>query len=153
MEKTRHRTFTDHRGRYTPIPHDTLGIAWTQTCISVNSKRFTFRGMHYQTDPPQTKYITVIKGSILDFTIDLSTNELDWARLDQDDAVLVGPDKAHGFLTLEDDTVVAYLVQGEWSPETEKSMVWSSHPRLRTMIGTICGPDGLTISEKDRLGK
>lgn len=153
MELIKHKTFADNRGSYTPIAHDTLGMSWTQTCISVNAKKFTFRGMHYQTDPPQTKYIKVVKGAIMDFAIDLATGELDMARLGTDDAVLIGPDKAHGFLTLEDDTVVAYLVRGEYSPSSERSMVWSSHPKLKRHIDAVCGAARLTISEKDRLGK
>lgn len=154
MEKIRHRTFVDHRGLYTPVSHHTLGKEWTQSCVSVNKRKFTFRGMHYQTDPPQTKYVKVVQGAIMDFAIDLETGELDWARLEQDDAVLIGPDKAHGFLTLDDDTIVIYLVQGEYNPASERSLVWSSHDKLRSKIEAMCGSaERLTISDKDRLGK
>lgn len=154
MEKISHKTFVDHRGSYTPVSHRTLGMEWTQSCVSVNKKKFTFRGMHYQTDPAQTKYVKVVQGAIMDFAIDLATGELEWARLEHDDAVLIGPDKAHGFLTLDEDTIVIYLVQGEYSPSTERSIVWSTHEGLRTRIEAMCGSaDRLTISDKDRLGK
>jgi len=154
MDKITHRTFADHRGSYTPVAHDTLGMEWTQSCVSVNDNKFTFRGMHYQTDPPQTKYVKVVRGSIIDFAVDLNTGELDSATLGPDDAVLIGPDKAHGFLTLEDDTIVVYLVQGLYNPVSERSMVWSTHEQLRVMVESLCGSaDALTISDKDRVGK
>jgi dTDP-4-dehydrorhamnose 3,5-epimerase len=154
MDKITHRTFADHRGSYTPVEHDTLGVEWTQSCISVNDKKFTFRGMHYQTDPPQTKYVKVVRGSIVDFALDLATGELDSATLGPNDAVLIPPDKAHGFLTLEDDTIVVYLVQGVYSPASERSIVWSTHEQLRAMVESLCGSaDAITISDKDRVGK
>ena len=73
MEKIKHLSFYDYRGSYSPINLRTLGIDWTQCSISVNNKEFTFRGLHYQTNPPQKKYIKVIQGEMLDFTLDLET--------------------------------------------------------------------------------
>ena len=153
MEIIKHPTFCDNRGSYTPIGLDTLGITWTQCCISYNENKFTFRGMHYQKNPAQTKYIKVIQGSIIDFAIDLETNELDYATVTKDDAVLIPNNKAHGFLTLETNTIVAYLVHGDWNPDEEHSLVWSSHEELSKMILDRVGESELTISEKDKIGK
>ena len=66
-----HRTFLDNRGSYTPIDVK----EWDQCSISINTHPFTFRGLHYQTNPPQTKYIKVIQGSIIDFLIDSANPE------------------------------------------------------------------------------
>lgn len=153
MKIIKHSTFNDNRGSYTPIPLDTLGMQWTQCCISVNEKKFTFRGMHYQTEPKQKKYIKVIQGKIIDFAIDLATGRLESATLDSNSAVLIPETKAHGFLTLEPNTIVAYLVHGEWNPDTEHSLVWFHHEELKRVIIDEIGSDDLVISEKDRLGK
>jgi dTDP-4-dehydrorhamnose 3,5-epimerase len=148
-----HKTFLDNRGSYTPIPLNTLEKTWDQCSISVNDKKFTFRGMHYQTNPPQEKYVKVIRGSIMDFTIDLTTNKLEYIKVGVNDAVYIPSDKSHGFLTLEPDTIVTYLVNGEYNPYTEHSIVWSSHEELKSTIEDLIGEHELVISDKDKLGK
>ena len=153
MEIIKHLTFCDNRGSYTPLSTDILGIDWTQCCISCNDKKFTFRGMHYQTNPPQEKYIKVIQGSIIDFIIDLKTNELDSVTLNKDSAVFIPDNKAHGFLTLEPNTIVAYLVKGVWDHESEHSLVWHEHLELNKIVTSIVEDNDLIISDKDRLGK
>lgn len=152
MEKIEHKTFKDNRGSYTPVLINTLGIEWTQCSVSVNDNKFTFRGLHYQIDPPQTKYVKVIKGLIIDFAVDLKTKEVESIILGEDDAVLVPNDKAHGFLTLEPDTIVLYLSQGEYNPKSEFSIPWLEIEGVRDEIIKYAGKSPLTISEKDTLG-
>ena len=55
MIEINHLTFNDNRGSYTPIPLNVLNEKWDQCSISVNDKIYTFRGLHYQTNPPQKK--------------------------------------------------------------------------------------------------
>ena len=73
MERINHRSFKDERGSYTPISTTVLDQKWEQCSVSINDEKFTFRGLHYQTNPPQTKYIKVVQGSIVDFMVDLET--------------------------------------------------------------------------------
>lgn len=153
MKLIKHNTFHDIRGSYTPISLDTLDIKWSQCSISVNENKFTFRGMHYQESPPQTKYIKVIRGKIIDFAYDLKTGELDWATLTDQDAVLIADTKAHGFLTLQDNTIVSYLVEGVWNPKTEKSIPWFQITELKEIVSNIIVESKLVISEKDKYGK
>ena len=152
QETLQHKTFNDSRGSYTPIQTNQLGIEWEQCSISVNDKRGTFRGLHYQTNPPQTKYIKVIKGSIIDFMLNLDTNELQYFTLGSNQAILVPDNMAHGFLTLEDDTIVTYMVKGEYNPDSEHSIVWHTIDELKEVI--LDNTDGyLIISDKDNEGK
>lgn len=153
MEVIKHNTFEDNRGSYTPIPLNIKGINWTQCSISINTSKYTFRGLHYQTNPPQTKYIKVIQGIIVDFMVDLESLELEMAILSNKDAVFIPSNKAHGFLTLAPDTIVSYLVEGEYNPESEHSIVWYTIPELKDLIGDIVNPHKLFISEKDEKGK
>ena len=152
MERIEHKTFKDNRGSYTPVLINTLGIDWTQCSVSVNDNKFTFRGLHYQIDPPQTKYIKVIKGSIIDFDVDLKTKEVESIVLGENDAVLVPNDKAHGFLTLESDTVVLYLSQGEYNPKSEYSIPWIEINDVYNEVLKYVGKTPITISEKDTHG-
>jgi dTDP-4-dehydrorhamnose 3,5-epimerase len=153
MKLLKSPTFKDNRGSYTPIQLDVLNIKWSQCSISYNQNKYTFRGMHHQENPPQTKYIKVVKGSIIDFIYDLKTNEVDYIKVDENSAVLVDKTKAHGFITLEPETIVAYLVEGEYNPNSEHSIVWDTIPEIKSEIYKIIGESELVISEKDSKGK
>jgi len=148
-----HLTFNDNRGSYTPISTYELGIEWDQCSISTNDKKGTFRGLHYQTNPPQTKYIKVIRGSIIDFMLNLDTKELHYFTLDSNQAILVPDNMAHGFLTLEDDTIVTYMVKGEYNPESEHSIVWHTIDEVKEIILYNLQGNDLIISHKDNEGK
>lgn len=144
-----HKTFEDERGSLTPLILD----GWEQVNITYNKFKNTFRGMHYQTEPPQTKYIKVVKGSIIDYLYNLETGELGEYKIDNQSSILVPNNCAHGFLTLEDDTIISYLVKGEYNPKTEHSIVWSSIPELKLSIENKIGECELIISDKDKIGK
>lgn len=153
MELFEHKTFLDSRGSYTPIPLNTLDEQWDQCSIATNTKRFTFRGLHYQTNPQQRKYIKVIQGSIIDFSVDLETLSAEWKKVDSDSAVEIPIDRAHGYLTLEPNTIVAYLVKGEYNPESEHSIVWTRSPDVKRIVESYVRKSPLIISEKDQKGK
>ena len=148
-----HLTFNDNRGSYTPISTYELGIEWDQCSISINDKKGTFRGLHFQTNPPQTKYIKVVRGSIIDFMYNLDTKELLYFTLGSNQAILVPDNMAHGFLTLEDDTIVTYMVKGEYNPESEHSIVWNTIDEVKEIILYNLQGNDLIISHKDNEGK
>lgn len=152
MERINHKTFKDDRGSYTPISTTVLDTKWEQCSVSINDKQFTFRGLHYQTNPPQTKYIKVVQGSIIDFMVDLKTGKTEHIVLQDSDAVLIPNDKAHGFLTLTPNTIVVYMVEGEYNPESEHSIVWHTNEEVKEIVNNF-RMHPLTISEKDALGK
>lgn len=149
MEIIKLPTFLDHRGSFTPIKLDLLDIDWDQCSISYNKKKFTFRGMHYQSENPQTKLVKVVKGSVIDFMLDIKTGEVDFCKVDEQHAVLIPNDKAHGFLTLEDDTIVSYLVDAPYNPKNEHSVPWFTNKIIKDEILRHLGDNKLIISEKD----
>ena len=153
MDKLIHKIFKDDRGSYTPISTTELGLKWDQCSVSINEKPYTFRGLHYQTNPSQTKYIKVVQGSMIDFTVDLTTGKTEHITLNDSEAVLIPSDKAHGFLTLEPNTIVCYLVEGTYNPDSEHSIVWDTNKTVKKVIESIVGDHPLIISHKDSEGK
>tara|TARA_Y100000034_G_scaffold100539_1_gene124008 strand:- start:41 stop:499 length:459 start_codon:yes stop_codon:yes gene_type:complete len=151
--KIKHSTFEDGRGSFTPIDCNLFNKKWNQFNISINNNKYTFRGLHYQTNPSQTKCIKVVEGKILDIWVDLNTREVQSFRLDNTEFLFVPNTHAHGFLTLEDNTIVTYLVKGEYDPESEHSIVWNEIEDVKRLVETYIGDKQLIISEKDVLGK
>lgn len=154
MQVHKHPTYEDNRGSYTPISTTLLEKNWTQCCISVNENPYTFRGLHYQTKSPQTKYVKVVRGKIIDFMVDLETLETDFTIISNDSAVLIPNNKAHGFLTLEPNTLVVYLVDDSYEPNFEKSIVWNKVPKVKEIVESyVRNFDDFIISDKDAIGK
>ncbi len=100
--------------------------------FSINRKRGTLRGMHYQ-DSPQTqaKLVHCTRGAIYDVVIDLrpaSPTFKQWfgIELSQDNRVsLYAPGEfAHGYQTLEDDTEIYYLVSDFYAPAHARGVRW-----------------------------
>ena len=144
--------FKDNRGSLVIYPCD----GYNQVNISVNTHKYTFRGMHYQENPRQTKIIKVLQGSIIDFLYNLDTEEVEIYDLNENSwGLYISSNFAHGFITLEPNTIVSYLVEGEYNPKEEKSISWDSIPDLKYFIEEelkVKGSD-LVISDKDKLGK
>jgi dTDP-4-dehydrorhamnose 3,5-epimerase len=98
-----------------------------QANTSFSVKKGTMRGMHFQKAPhAETKFIRCIKGSIYDVAIDLrpeSPTHKQWFGIelsaDNRRHLFVPQGFAHGFVTLEDDSEVIYLVSEYYTPDAE----------------------------------
>ena len=100
--------------------------------LSYNRDRATLRGMHFQHPPhAETKLISCIAGSIFDVAIDLRRDSPTcgrWvgARLRAESgAMLYVPEGfAHGYLTLEPQTTVEYLISEFYAPHAADGVRW-----------------------------
>ena len=98
---------------------------WRSAASSVSARRGTLRGMHLQLAPcEETKVVRCTRGAIFDVVVDLRAGSPTlggWLGLDLPAAsgrsVYVPAGCAHGFLVLEDDTEVEYLISAAYSPE------------------------------------
>ncbi len=107
-----------------------IGFQIVQANISFNKLKHTLRGMHYQASPHrEIKLVRCIKGKIYDVIIDLrpgSPSFKKWLGVElnqQNRRMLYVPEGfAHGFLTLEDETEVTYLVSEYYTPGAEKGI-------------------------------
>ena len=146
------KTFYDHRGQFTPLSLESDTSKWLQSNVSISTKKNTFRGLHYQEGEwSQAKLVKVIKGKVLDIVVDLrpdspNYNRAEFFNLNPDNHLYVPRYFAHGFLTLEDDCVVQYLVDNVYNKESEKTLFWNEVPELNEILKDI----ELIISEKDQ---
>jgi len=143
MEKAKfieNKIFKDKRGTFSPLDLAKLDKNWVQSNISTNPQKFTLRGLHFQKNEyAQAKLIKVISGKILDFVVDLRTVSEDYEKvfffeMNEGDEVYVPRYFAHGFITLQKDTVVQYLVDNDYSPENEGVVVWTKYPEIEREI-------------------
>ena len=85
MEKAHfveNKVFVDKRGTFSPLSLSKLDKNWVQSNISVNPRKYTLRGLHFQKNEyAQAKLIKVIKGHILDFVVDLRMVSEDYNKL------------------------------------------------------------------------
>jgi dTDP-4-dehydrorhamnose 3,5-epimerase len=153
--KNDHPTYIDNRGSFTSILLNQNDLKWDQVSVSISEKSGTFRGLHYQTNPRQTKYIKVVQGKIIDILYDLNTKEVSHFLIDNQSSIFVDSNKAHGFLTLEPNTIVTYLTKGSYNPSSEKSIVWSTIDEVKEIVKDNLRKLNvdITISEKDKVGK
>jgi dTDP-4-dehydrorhamnose 3,5-epimerase len=144
------KKFTDHRGDF--VLYDANGC--DQVNVVTNHHRFTFRGLHYQTNPPQRKTVKIIQGKVLDILYDPQTKECKFYKLDKhSEPLVIEKNYAHGYLTLEPFTIFTYAVEGEYSPDSEHSIIYDTVPTIKDAIEAevLTGPR--VISEKDKNGK
>lgn len=141
--------FSDHRGEFLI----TNGSIYDQTFVSLSSNKFTFRGLHYQTNPNQLKTFKIVQGSVIDFIYNIETKEVKNFVLTTDSKIFtIGDQYAHGFLTLEPNTIVMYGVEGKFNPETYTSIPWHSIPEIYNTVTKITGNAKITITDKDNHG-
>jgi len=145
------KKISDHRGLFF-LDNE---VDYDQIFIATNEARHTFRGMHYQSNPYQVKYLTVIQGEVLDFLYNLKTGEVKEYQLNTDsDTLAITEEYAHGYLTLVPNTIIYYGVIGKYNPKTYKSIVWNTIPEINARIKQVANNiDKIIISKKDKLGK
>jgi dTDP-4-dehydrorhamnose 3,5-epimerase len=165
MEKARfieNKVFRDKRGTFSPLDLAKLDKNWVQSNISINPRKYTLRGLHFQKNEyAQAKLIKVISGKILDFVIDMRTVSDDYNKvfffvMNEGDEVYVPRYFAHGFITIEENSVVQYLVDNDYSPENEGVKVWSDYPEIKSRIKEIdplFGEDLIMVADKDLINK
>ncbi|MDP3791624.1 MAG: dTDP-4-dehydrorhamnose 3,5-epimerase [Candidatus Omnitrophota bacterium] len=124
-----------------------------QCNVSYNKARGTLRGMHYQSTPfEQAKLVSCIKGRIYDVIIDLREDSCTYRKSyalelgGEDYRMLYIPKGfAHGYQTLEDDSVVFYQMSEFYHPECAKGVRWDDP------LFSIKWPlDVKVISKKDK---
>lgn len=132
------RVFEDERGYFfesynrEKFREHGIGVTFVQDNESRSVKN-VLRGLHFQKPPfTQGKLVRVMRGSVLDVAVDLRKNSPTYGKW----ASIVLTDKnkwmywvpegfAHGFRTLEDNTVFFYKCTNVYNKESEGSIAWN----------------------------
>ena len=131
--------FGDDRGYFSPyFIHEDLkkmGISFENVVQANRSKsaKGVVRGLHFQKNPKcQAKIVEVIKGSAIDVVVDIRKGSPSYGK---SFSVLLTPDNnrqlfvprgfAHGFVSLEDDTIFQYLIDNDYAPDMEAGIFWN----------------------------
>jgi dTDP-4-dehydrorhamnose 3,5-epimerase len=132
------------------LDHDFL-----QDNQSSSDRSGTVRGLHFQRPPfAQTKLVRVLRGSILDVAVDLRRSSPSFGRhvtaklsSEGNEQLLIPAGFAHGFCTLEPDTVVFYKVDKIYSAAHDGGVNWTDS---KLSIEWPIAPAEAIVSDKDR---
>jgi dTDP-4-dehydrorhamnose 3,5-epimerase len=132
-----------------------LDYDFLQDNQSSSDRPGTVRGLHFQRPPfAQTKLVRVLRGRIFDVAVDLRRSSPSFGRhvavelsSESDEQLLIPAGFAHGFCTLEPDTVVFYKVDQVYSAAHDSGVNWAD-PELG-IEWPIAAPEAI-LSEKDR---
>ena len=158
------KIFNDERGyfyeSYNKNTLKELGIKveFVQDNQSLSSKG-VLRGLHFQKpELAQAKLVRVISGSVLDVAVDIRKDSETYGQYisvllsDKNHKIFYIPEGfAHGFLTLEDNTIVNYKCSNLYSKEHDCGLMWND--KDINIDWTFLNDDSNTtpiISEKDK---
>jgi len=152
------QVFGDTRGwfmeTYSRKKTPQIDCDFVQDNQSFSAQKGTLRGIHFQTPPmEQAKLLRCTKGAIMDFAVDLRPNSetyKQWVGVELSEEnkkqIFIPRGFGHAFITLTDDVEVQYKADNYYSPEHDKSILWSDPD-----IGIDWGTDDPIVSEKDKL--
>lgn len=155
------KRFTDQRGHFVETWNarsfaSLTSLPFVQDNASLSHPAGTVRGLHFQTEPSaQGKLVRVIRGRILDVTVDIRRSSPSFGQhvavelsAENGKQLWVPPGFAHGFITREQDTEVAYKVTGFYDAACDAGIFWND-PSLGIDWGI--GEDDVTLSDKDKI--
>ena len=151
--------FTDTRGSFMETFNSMvfaqygLPVEMMQDNQSI-SRKHVLRGLHFQKPPyAQGKLVRVITGSALDVAVDLRKGSASYGKWYS--VLLTGENKvmlwipegfAHGFLSLEDNTIFSYKCTNIYHKQSEGSLNWADPD-----LGIDWGIENPVLSDKDTI--
>jgi len=120
------------------------------------SQKGVLRGLHFQNNPwAQGKLVRVINGAVFDVAVDIrksSPTYGQWFGLELNEKnkwmMYIPPGFAHGFATLENNTIFSYKCTNFYNKASEDCLLWNDPD-----IGIRWNVENPLLSEKDLQGK
>ena len=129
--------FGDERGYFSPYFIEKniqeLGFKKVVQANRSKSSKGVLRGLHFQKNPKcQAKIVEVIKGRAIDVVVDLRIDSKTYGKYiavelteNNNRQLFVPRGFAHGFISLEDDTIFQYLIDNDYAPKMEAGIIWN----------------------------
>lgn len=156
------KRFGDARGWFMEVYSEdrfrALGVetSFVQDNHSLSGPVGTIRGLHFQTPPfAQAKLVRCVRGRIFDVAVDVrkeSPTRGHWVgkelSAENGGQLYIPVGFAHGFLTLDPDTEVAYKVSAPYAPANDGGIAWND-PDVAIVWPFPDGVDAPVLSAKD----
>ncbi len=153
------QVFTDPRGYFYESYNKEkfvaagINIEFVQDNQSLSQKGIV-RGLHFQAPPfDQGKLVRVIQGAVLDVAVDIRKNSPTYGQnfsieLTAQNRTMfyIPPGFAHGFETLEDNTIFLYKCTDVYNKQSEGGLLWND-----AELGIKWQSSDPLISEKDKI--
>jgi dTDP-4-dehydrorhamnose 3,5-epimerase len=153
------QVFTDSRGYFYESYNKEkfvaagINIEFVQDNQSLSQKGIV-RGLHFQAPPfDQGKLVRVIQGAVLDVAVDIRKNSPTYGQnfsieLSAQNRTMfyIPPGFAHGFETLEDNTIFLYKCTDVYNKQSEGGLLWNDAD-----LGIKWQTSNPLISEKDKI--
>lgn len=165
--------FGDNRGYFSPYfianNMEQLGFEKVvQTNRSLSSKG-VLRGLHFQKNPfAQAKIVEVLAGKAIDVVVDMRVGSPTYGM--STDVLLMPYNKeipesgrqlyvprgfAHGFISLDDNTLFQYIIDNDYAPKMEDGILWNDEeldiPWSDMFKSYGLTEDDILLSEKDQV--
>lgn len=127
----------DNRGSFTKSYEKEIykkaGIDFCASEVFMSkSMKNVVRGLHFQTQNPQAKLVSVVSGRAWDVIVDLrpdSNTFKQWVSFvlssDNHLSIYVPRGFAHGFACLEDETIMLYQCDGKYDKKSDSGIVYN----------------------------
>ena len=131
-----------------------LVLEFVQDNLAHSKKAGTVRGLHYQDSPmAQGKLVGVLRGAVFDVALDIRAGSPTYGQhvsvtlsADEGNQIWIPEGFAHGYCTLEDDTLLFYKQTAFYAPDQEGGILWND-PALD--IEWPVGAESAILSDKD----
>ncbi|MEI6348952.1 MAG: dTDP-4-dehydrorhamnose 3,5-epimerase [Bacteroidota bacterium] len=119
------------------------------------SHQGVLRGLHFQKPPfTQGKLVSVVQGAVMDIAVDLRGGSPTFGNhvsvvlsAEKQNMLWIPPGFAHGFLTLEDNTIFQYKCTKYYNKNSEATLLWND-----SQLKIDWNIENPVISEKDKIG-
>lgn len=120
------------------------------------SQKGVLRGLHFQNPPhAQGKLVRVVQGAVRDVAVDIRSGMPTYGRHESiilsagnKTMLWIPPGFAHGFVTLENDTIFQYKCTAYYHKESEGAIKWNDEH-----LNINWGIDLPIVSEKDQVAE
>ena len=109
-------------------------IKWSDLIFdyATTSKENVLRGFHFQSNYQQVKYVTVLKGKILDYVIDLRKNSKTFGKsfniiLSENNckSLYIPEGFGHAYYSFSKINIIYYQLSNYYHPEYEDGILWN----------------------------